>query len=71
MHGPAGDEWKVRGNAAMAFLTLGVLSGATALPLFGFAARVVWWREQERGVRSVSYFAAATAVNLVGEWQQQ
>ena len=67
MQGPGGNETKVRGNAALAFLALGLLSGATSLPLFGFSARVVWWREQERGVRPLSYFLAATVVSLVGE----
>ena len=68
MHGTAWDERRVRGNTAMAFLTLGILSGATSLSVFGFGARVVWWREQASGVKPASYFLAATAVNLVGEW---
>lgn len=65
MHGTGADEWEVRGNAAICFLTLGILSGATSLSLFG-SARVVWWREQERGVRSMSYFLAATCTQAVG-----
>lgn len=66
MQGPGGNEWNVRGNTALAFLALGLLSGATALPLFGFSARVVWWREQERGVKPFSYFLAASVVGLIG-----
>lgn len=64
MHGTGADEWQVRGNAAICFLTLGILSGATSLALFG-STRVVWWREQERGVRSLSYFLAATCTQAV------
>ncbi|KAL4458314.1 hypothetical protein ABPG75_013179 [Micractinium tetrahymenae] len=64
MHGTGADEWQVRGNAAICFLTLGILSGATSLSLFG-SARVVWWREQERGIRSLSYFLAATFTQAV------
>lgn len=67
MHGSGGDEWVARGRTGMVFLTLGVLCGATALSVFGFAARLVWWRERERGIRAPSYFLAATTVNLVGE----
>lgn len=67
MHGAGADEWEVRGNAAICFLTLGILSGATSLSLFG-GARVVWWRERERGVRSLSYFLAATCTQAVGGW---
>lgn len=50
----------------MVFLSLGVLSGATALSVFGFSARLTWWREQERGVKPHSYFLAATVINLFG-----
>lgn len=68
MHGSGTDEWGVRGNAAVCFLTLGILSGATSLSLFGFGARVIWWREQERGIKSLSYFLAATCIQAVGAW---
>lgn len=68
MQGSAVDEMKVRGNAMLAFLALGLLSGATSLPLFGFTARIVWWREQERGVNSLSYYLASTMVSMIGEW---
>ncbi|PRW59962.1 white-brown complex 30 [Chlorella sorokiniana] len=64
MHGSDGDEWTARGHIAMVFLSLGVLSGATALSVFGFSARLTWWREQERGVKPHSYFLASTVVNL-------
>ena len=50
----------------MVFLSLGVLSGATSLSVFGFSARLTWWREQERGVKPLSYFLASSAINLVG-----
>lgn len=50
----------------MVFLALGVLSGATALSVFGFSARLTWWREQERGVKPHSYFLASTVINLFG-----
>ena len=66
MHGTAWAETDVRGHTAMLFLSLGVISGATSLSTFGFSARVVWWRERERGVNPLSYFLASTAVQLLG-----
>ena len=66
MHGTAWAESDVRGHTAMLFLSLGVISGATSLTVFGFSARVVWWRERERGVNPLSYFLASTAVQLLG-----
>lgn len=54
----------------MVFLALGVLSGATALSVFGFSARLTWWREQERGIKPHSYFLASTIVNLFGGCSQ-
>lgn len=66
MHGSGGDEMQLRGHTGMIFLTLGVLSGATSLGVFGFSSRLTWWREQERGVRPLSYFLAASTVNMVG-----
>lgn len=54
----------------MVFLSLGVLSGATALSVFGFSARLTWWREQERGVKPHAYFLASTVINLFGGCSQ-
>ena len=57
MHGTAGKEWDLRGHVALIMLTLGIISAATALPVFG-RDRVVFWREKSAGVGRLGWAAA-------------
>ena len=64
MHGTDSVPTDVRGQSCVILLTLGILSAATSLSVFG-RERLIFWRETASGVAVLPYFLANTAVNLV------
>lgn len=64
IHGTGWGISDIQGHEALVMLTLGVLSAATSLSVFG-KDRLVFSRERSSGIGVLPYFLANTALNLI------